>query len=81
MKFLLGLMIGGAIGLLFAPAEGEETRRRLRESAEEYAKVPQEKIANMVEEKKEKLADMGARIGRQAVEKGVDKAAEGLRGA
>ncbi|MFQ5927343.1 MAG: YtxH domain-containing protein, partial [Terriglobia bacterium] len=33
--FLVGLGIGAAIGLLFAPHSGRETRQKLREHAEE----------------------------------------------
>ncbi len=35
MNFLLGLMMGVALGVVFAPASGVETRRRLRMKAEE----------------------------------------------
>ena len=42
--FLLGLGIGVAVGIVFAPASGEETRGRIRSRALEggdYLKPPQ----------------------------------------
>jgi gas vesicle protein len=79
MKFLLGLLLGGAVGLLIAPAEGEETRRRLYEKAEEYAQVPQEKAADLIDRNKEKLGDLGARVAREAVQSAVESTAQELR--
>jgi len=35
MSFVLGAIAGAAIALLYAPASGEETRRRLAEKARE----------------------------------------------
>jgi gas vesicle protein len=36
MRFLLGLGLGYMIGLLIAPASGQEFRRELAERADEY---------------------------------------------
>lgn len=54
MKFLLGLVIGGAVGLLIAPASGEETRAHITEKVDENAR--------------EKARDIGARAGEMAYE-------------
>ena len=35
LAFALGALAGAAIALLYAPASGDETRRRLRKKAEE----------------------------------------------
>ena len=54
MKFLLGLAIGCAIGLLVAPASGEETRARIVERIDTNAR--------------EKAREIGARAGEKAYE-------------
>jgi len=38
MRFLLGLGLGYMIGLLIAPASGQEFRRELAERADEYGR-------------------------------------------
>lgn len=42
LAFLLGGLVGAGLALLYAPAPGEETRRRLRESAEKMRERFQE---------------------------------------
>lgn len=79
MKFLFGLAIGVVVGLLYAPAPGEETRERLYEKAGDYARVPQEKLADLAQDKKEKVARMGERLGREAAESAVDSVSDKLR--
>lgn len=37
-SFALGLIIGGILGILYAPAKGEETRKVLKKLLEEWAK-------------------------------------------
>ena len=54
MKFLLGLAIGCAIGLLVAPASGEETRARIAGKIDRNAR--------------EKAREIGARAGEKAYE-------------
>lgn len=54
MKFLLGLAMGCAIGLLVAPASGEETRARIAEKIDRNAR--------------EKAREIGARAGEKAYE-------------
>ena len=81
MRFLFGIAVGLIIGLLYAPASGEETRERLYERAGEYARGPERKLADVAQEKKEKVAQMGERLGRQAAESAVDSVSEKLRSA
>jgi gas vesicle protein len=54
MRFLLGLMIGYGVGLLLAPASGEETRARVAENLDENAR--------------DKARQIGARAGEMAYE-------------
>jgi hypothetical protein len=65
LKFLLGLSLGYGLGLLIAPAPGEETRRELRERSAE-------KVADVVEMGRERAGQ----IGREAGQKAFDEAAK-----
>ncbi|MBF0457914.1 MAG: YtxH domain-containing protein [Nitrospirae bacterium] len=60
LTFLLGGLIGVAIAILMTPVPGEQTRRRLRETAEEikehtthYADETKGKVAEIIEKGKE----------------------------
>jgi gas vesicle protein len=75
LKFLIGLGCGAGLGLLIAPAPGEETRQQLLEMAQRPAGAARRKI----QEVREDIAQMGANLGRQVAEKAVDKVVpEGL---
>jgi gas vesicle protein len=71
MKFFLGFAIGVALGTVFAPASGEETRRWLKRKAEDASRLPKRKMREAADATREKAGDMGARIGRQAAESAV----------
>lgn len=55
MKFLIGLGVGYAVGILIAPAAGRETRARIGEKIDSTAR--------------EKAKEMGAKAGEEAYEK------------
>lgn len=65
MKFLFGLALGVAAGMLFAPASGEETRQNLADKARDVAENQEQKL-------RQKAGDVGARVGRQAAEAAVN---------
>ena len=74
MKFIFGFAIGVVLGLLYAPARGEETRRLLLEKAREMPELPQQKAREIAATAKNKAGDLGAKLGRQAAEAAVEKA-------
>lgn len=78
MKFLAGVGIGFGVGLLIAPARGQETRRKLKEKAEQVAEAPRKKAVETLEASKGKAGAMGEKIGRQVAEAAVDTLKERL---
>ena len=67
--FFLGIGIGVAVGILFAPKSGEETRTLLRSKADEskeFLKRKSEDLADQVLRKSEDLREQAA----DAVDKG-----------
>jgi len=80
MKFILGIVTGVALGLLFAPAPGIETRMELKRRARDVAEIPKRKATEMAEETKHKAGDLGARVGREAAEAAVQAVRDDLTG-
>lgn len=80
MKFLFGFALGVTLGLLYAPAPGKETRRRLAEKARELPELPQQKARQIAASAKAKAGDLGAKLGRQAAEAAVEKATPNIAG-
>lgn len=76
MKFLLGLAVGFAGALLFAPASGEETRRRLMGDAHEFARESREQFEEAADKvtdtAREKAGELGGALGREAAQSAVD---------
>jgi gas vesicle protein len=67
LSFLLGTATGFILGVLFAPASGEETRKKIQDSAVktgEKAKESYDKIA--------KEAEKGIKIVKEKTHEGID---------
>ena len=79
MKFLLGLFTGLVLGMMYAPAPGQETREELAQKAREWSDLSA-KADQLAEASKEKAGEIGARVGREAAEKAVQAAADKLMG-
>ena len=76
LKFALGIISGMALGLLVAPAAGEETRQQLATAV----KDPKAAARKQVAEIREKIGDAGAKAGRQTAQQAADKVIpEGLK--
>ena len=54
MSFLLGGIVGAGLALLLAPQSGEETRKKIREFADDV----KDKTAGLVDEAKHKVTDI-----------------------
>jgi gas vesicle protein len=65
--FLAGAAVGAAIALLYAPASGQDTRRRIRRSAEDASQAIRESGGEMMERGRE-LYDRGRKIADEAAE-------------
>ncbi|MCB4790382.1 MAG: YtxH domain-containing protein [Elusimicrobia bacterium] len=50
LSFILGGLIGAAVGILFAPSAGKETRKKLKDMGEDFS----EKMGHLSEELKDK---------------------------
>jgi len=75
--FLIGGLVGGALGILFAPKSGRELRQDIRGKSEdlyEKAKGKYEetvtKVEDVMKQAKESLADKKVRLGK-GIEAGV----------
>ena len=65
--FLAGLGTGIALGVWFAPRSGEETRRQLRDRADEFAGMAQEQLGRL-QQRAGELRDRAEDVGRQVAQ-------------
>ena len=81
--FLLGAAVGAAVALLYAPQEGEATRRLLSEKAHDVRDKATE-VTHTVKEKLDVVADKAQgvlRRGQQAVVETADKVGDNANAA
>lgn len=55
---LIGAAIGGALGILFAPAKGSETRKKIAGKSEDITDAIKEKFEEFMEEIKKEAGDV-----------------------
>jgi len=75
LSFLLGTATGFILGVLFAPAEGKETRRKIRDQAERTGEKAREKYEEFSKdaEKSFQKAKTKSKEGVDAIKDFVDK--------
>ncbi len=67
LRFLIGLGIGYLLGLVIAPASGEQTRRELIERGEEQ-------LAEVIEMGRERAGELGREAGQKAFDEAAKRA-------
>jgi gas vesicle protein len=63
MAFLLGAAVGAGVALLLAPQSGEETRKKLTETARKLGDDLDDKVRSAKEEVKHRAGDVKTAIG------------------
>jgi gas vesicle protein len=59
---ILGTMLGMALGILFAPEDGEHTRARLRRRREEYERLAREQAGRTADQMRRTADDLASRV-------------------
>jgi hypothetical protein len=52
-----GMLVGGAVALMFAPASGRETRRRIAEKADEFGDAAADKLRELRDDVRPRLSN------------------------
>jgi gas vesicle protein len=67
LSFLLGTATGFILGVLFAPASGEETRKKIQEKAVKTGEVAKEKYEEIAKE-----AEKGIKVVKEKTHEGIE---------
>jgi gas vesicle protein len=72
---VLGAVVGGAMGVLFAPATGEETRKKIAKKGKKAWKDVKEEAAELGEKLEPTVAEVKEKIGEKIseIQEGFDK--------
>lgn len=73
---LIGTAVGAAIGILFAPAKGSETRKAIGKKSEDISDAIKEKISELLESIKGESDSVKEKIAEKFSENGNSKKAE-----
>ena len=71
-KFIFGMGIGVALGMIFAPASGEETRNMIAENFGDIVAAPGQKLDEALDNVQEQAGEIGKRLGQNIVESAVE---------
>lgn len=74
MGFVMGAVLGAGLALLFAPAPGNETRRRLGDTAKRFGTDARHKIDELRHQARGAMNDV-----KDSVERGVHEAQSAMR--
>ena len=55
LGLLAGVAVGALAGILFAPAKGSRTRRRIMKKGEDYTEVMKEKVNHLMDSANQKF--------------------------
>jgi gas vesicle protein len=70
--FVLGAIVGAGVALLFAPAAGTDTRRKLGETAKRLGSAARDKVQEVGSAARDKAQEVGS-VARDKVQEGADK--------
>ncbi|HVZ16134.1 MAG TPA: YtxH domain-containing protein [Terriglobales bacterium] len=77
MKFVIGVLSGVTLGMIFAPAKGKETREQLTHRASDLAEMPRRKAQNAVDAGREKVGEVAKQQAEDVYTNAVDKVSGG----
>jgi gas vesicle protein len=71
-SFLLGTLIGGILGVLFAPKKGSDTRQDILDSGENISETIKDKYGNLVKLVNQEISDV-KNMASEAIDSGMQK--------